>query len=371
MNILLFLALFITHSVTGLSITDLLDNIPLCAYPCLSEALASHACHDELEKCICSNFDLQAQLSVCAQRLCSFEDQLVAVAVEADLCAAYPKPSRTSEVQNTVAIGSALLFPVVALRIYSRKRQGGRLWRDDYAALTSMVLLVVLAGIDLYIAQLGFGMHYWTIPIGNGHLILKYFYIGSIVYIVLQTISKVSFLLLLGQVFPGRRLQKCVQLLYVVLASHGCIYSMLFALQCLPVKSIWDRHIRSSKCLDIVAIAYSNGALSILEDIAILILPFPEVWRLNMGRRHRVALLLLFSVGLFACITSMVRMNFVVQYTVTLDSTWDNVDIVIWSFIEQITLTSAPAASGSLLIKQSQKFEPACRWHNRHSGGGG
>lgn len=173
MNILLVLALFITHSVAGLSITDLLDNIPLCAYPCLSEALESHACHDELENCICLNFDLQAQLSVCAQRLCSFEDQLVAVAVEADLCAAYPKPSRTSEVQNAVAIGSALLFPVVGLRIYSRKRHGGRLWRDDYAALMSMALLVVLAGIDLYIAQLGFGMHYWTIPVGNGHSILK------------------------------------------------------------------------------------------------------------------------------------------------------------------------------------------------------
>lgn len=107
-----------------------------------------------------------------------------------------------------------------------------------------------------------------------------------------------SFLLLLGQVFPSRRLQCWVKLLYVVLASHGCIYSVLFALQCLPVESIWDRHISSSKCLDIVAIAYSNGALSILEDIAILILPFPEVWSLNMDRRHRLALLLLFSIGL-------------------------------------------------------------------------
>ncbi|TLD03406.1 uncharacterized protein PgNI_12365 [Pyricularia grisea] len=111
-----------------------------------------------------------------------------------------------------------------------------------------------------------------------------------------------------------------------MLASHGCIYSVLFALQCLPVESISDRHISSSKCLDIVAIAYSNGALSILEDIAILILPFPEVWYLNMDRRHRLALLLLFSI---ACL---------VQYTVTLDSTWDNVDIVIWSFVEQITM---------------------------------
>ncbi|KAL5894987.1 hypothetical protein ACKVWC_000207 [Pyricularia oryzae] len=41
---------------------------------------------------------------------------------------------------------------------------------------------------------------------------------------------------------------------------------------------------------------------------------------------------------LLACITSMVRMNFVVQYTVTLDSTWENVDIVIWSFVEQTTV---------------------------------
>lgn len=33
----------------------------------------------------------------------------------------------------------------------------------------------------------------------------------------------------------------------------------------------------------------------------------------------------------------MIRMKFVVQYSLTYDATWDNVDIVIWSLIEEFS----------------------------------
>ncbi|KAJ9130192.1 hypothetical protein NKR23_g12304, partial [Pleurostoma richardsiae] len=60
-------------------------------------------------------------------------------------------------------------------------------------------------------------------------------------------------------------------------------------------------------------------------------------WRLNIDRRRRLALLGLFSIGFFACITSMVRMKYVVQYSMTYDETWDNVDIAVWSMLEQFS----------------------------------
>ncbi|KAK2036360.1 hypothetical protein LZ31DRAFT_238840 [Colletotrichum somersetense] len=43
----------------------------------------------------------------------------------------------------------------------------------------------------------------------------------------------------------------------------------------------------------------------------------------------------------------MVRMKFLVQYTNTFDATWDYVDIIMWSFIEQasaLLCCSLPAA---------------------------
>ncbi|KXH69497.1 integral membrane protein [Colletotrichum salicis] len=73
------------------------------------------------------------------------------------------------------------------------------------------------------------------------------------------------------------------------------------------------------------------------EDIAILLLPIPYVWRLRISLRQRLAVIALFSVGSFACMTSAVRVRYLVEYSTTFDETWDHVDIVVWSFIEQST----------------------------------
>jgi hypothetical protein len=37
------------------------------------------------------------------------------------------------------------------------------------------------------------------------------------------------------------------------------------------------------------------------------------------------------------CLSSMVRMKYVVQYSATYDTTWDSVDIAVWSTIEQLS----------------------------------
>ena len=77
---------------------------------------------------------------------------------------------------------------------------------------------------------------------------------------------------------------------------------LLIALQCLPVYSIWDRYIADRKCMDETAVAYSSAALSILEDIAILLLPITQVWQLNVDRRRQLGLIAIFSIGsLYVC----------------------------------------------------------------------
>ncbi|KAK4159494.1 hypothetical protein QBC43DRAFT_221924, partial [Cladorrhinum sp. PSN259] len=282
-----------------------------------------------------------SELSTCTQTSCLYADQVIAAKLETVLCTGYPKASRSRDITQTIIIGCTLVFPVIALRLYTRVAYTKRLWIDDYAtivaAVSIFVWLATLAILDLYSARLGLGMHYWTILTGHGILILKLFYAESMVYMLLLMASKISILLVYRRIFPARRFRYAVNLLSAFFACHGILYILLTAIQCLPVYSIWNRYVTSRKCLDATAISYSNGALSILEDVAILLLPVPQVWRLQIDRRRRLAVLAVFSIGSFACFTSMIRMKYVVQYSATFDATWDNVDIVIWSAIEQFS----------------------------------
>ncbi|KZL85742.1 integral membrane protein, partial [Colletotrichum incanum] len=218
----------------------------------------------------------------------------------------------------------------------------------------------------LHITSIGFGMHYWTIPVGNGVVIRcgladwlwcialtpsQMLYVGNLIYTVLQAAVKLSIVLFLRRIFPSETFQKIELGIQVVLLLHGTLFTIPFAVQCMPVQSIWDRTITDRRCLNLQAVGYSSGGLAMAEDIAILLLPIPHVWQLKVSLQRRLAVIALFSVGSFACVTSAVRVKYLVEYSTTFDETWDHVDIVVWSFIEQsVAMLCASLPSLRLLL---------------------
>ncbi|KAH7029683.1 uncharacterized protein B0I36DRAFT_205612, partial [Microdochium trichocladiopsis] len=289
----------------------------------------------DLKACLCVDIALQADLSECVQTTCPFADQVVAGKIETEICDGFPKESRSWEVIGVTTAGCVIVFPIILLRLYSRTHYATGLSGDDFATIAAAVLLAVLASINLYNARIGFGMHYWTVPAEMGTLILKLFYFNTIVYMVLLVVGKMAILLVYLRIFPGSTFRHITYALIGFLAVHGVIYALLTTLQCIPIDSIWDRLITDRRCLDVNAVVYSSGILSILEDIVILILPMKQVWQLNIRRHRRIVLVGLFSVGSFACLTSMIRMKYAVAYSTTFDATWDGVDIVVWPAVEQ------------------------------------
>lgn len=181
------------------------------------------------------------------------------------------------------------------------------------AKACEQVLLAALSTMYLYTAYIGFGMHYWTIPVGNGTVILKVLslfcglisgtdrwqllYVGSLLYTLLQAVVKLSIILFLMRIFPSISFQRLSRALGTFVILHGVLFLIPYAVQCIPVDSIWDRNITDRKCVNLPAVGYSSSALAIAEDIAILLLPIPQVWRLQISLRRRLALLALFSIG--------------------------------------------------------------------------
>ncbi|KAH8881221.1 hypothetical protein GQ53DRAFT_848384 [Thozetella sp. PMI_491] len=314
----------------------ILQATPKCALPCVLGIFSSGICStDSIAPCICTNTTLQADLSICVQGACIFDDQLKAVAIETGVCEGYPVESRSNEVKLTIIVCCALVFPFVLLRFFARIYITQTLWVDDYVILAASFAQAALAGIEFTSAKMGFGKHYWQIDPADGEVLLRYFWIVQMLYIFIQVFTKIAILLLLGRVFPTRGFQLIIKIGSALLVLHGVIFFFIDAFQCVPVSSIWDRTITAKRCVDITALGYAGAVFSIVEDLLLLLIPVPWVWGLQMNTRKRIGVLVLFSLGSFATVTSMIRLKYLVKFSRSFDSTWDNVDVVIWSLIEE------------------------------------
>ncbi|KXH68259.1 integral membrane protein [Colletotrichum salicis] len=157
--------------------------------------------------------------------------------------------------------------------------------------------------------------------------------------------AKVSICCFYIRVFVTRRFHHAALALIVFFAVHAIIFLFLVIFQCMPINATWDKEIQG-QCLDVSAIGNGGAALSIIEDFTLVILPIPELMKLQLTRKRKLAVGLLFAVGSFACIASMVRLKFLVSYSPSYDPTYDYQEIVLWSAIESstaITCGSLPA----------------------------
>ncbi|KAH7304529.1 integral membrane protein, partial [Stachybotrys elegans] len=289
--------------------------------------------------CVCSNVTLQSYLSSCVQTSCNWADQIAAGTLQATLCQAYPKESRSLDVQLAAILCTAFLMPIVLARFYSRWSVLGKLVMDDYMTLVALLAHLAAAGIEIASAHKGFGKHYWHVNPESGTLLLQLFWIVQMLYIIILTFTKLAILFFLGRVFVTAGFRLAVRLFATFLGSTCIVFVLVVAFQCSPVSAVWDRYLEGNdrKCLNVTVASYALAALNILQDVLLLLLPIPWVMRLQLDLRKRIGVIVAFGLGSFACITSMIRAQHLVKFSKTLDSTWDNVDVVIWSIIEIFT----------------------------------
>lgn len=205
---------------------------------------------------------------------------------------------------------------------------------DDYLILGAT--LFYMGTIPLYIVNtiLGFGKHFWHIDPLRIRILLIIFYIGELSYLATMPLIKLSILFFYLRIFtrPGFRLTVWIMIVFV--GSAGVAFVVTGMVQCLPIGGSFDRSIQA-KCIDLNAVAYANGGIGIFQDVIILLLPFPEVVYLNMRKRKKVILILMFLLGTFAVLTSILRLPSLHTFATSTDQTWDNQTGSIWSLAEQ------------------------------------
>ena len=95
---------------------------------------------------------------------------------------------------------------------------------------------------------------------------------------------------------------------FVVVSAFACVLASIF--QCTPIVRAWDTTGQvKGTCINVNALFFSNAALDIFQDAIIYVLPMKMLYQIQIPKRQKFALMIVFAVGGFVVVTGMIRLN--------------------------------------------------------------
>ncbi|GKT70786.1 CFEM domain-containing protein [Colletotrichum tofieldiae] len=123
---------------------------------------------------------------------------------------------------------------------------------------------------------------------------------------------KASILFMYLRIFhlPDEKIRIALWITMGINFMSGIIFIFVGLFQCQPVSLAWTFWTgeATGKCIDIVQLALSHAGINITLDLWMLILPATQIWGMNLARRKKIAIMGMFSLGLFV-IWSDIELN--------------------------------------------------------------
>ncbi|KAH0345151.1 integral membrane protein, partial [Aureobasidium melanogenum] len=238
---------------------------------------------------------------------------------------------------------------VMALRLFARVIILGKMGMDDVliciAALLSWAFIIV----TVLAVHHGLGSHRDEVMKKGAANMNSYahdVWLSSIFYnscLGFLKASILAFYLRLGDVQLNRLAQ--ILLAIVICQALANVFTCIF--QCTPIAAAYTTELsKTAKCVNITAFYLTNAALTIVTDLSTYILPFHLVRKLQISKRQKVGLAVMLGLGLFTCVSSIIRITYIPGMLFSADQTWTISGPMYWSVIETnvgILTASMPA----------------------------
>ncbi|KAF2845134.1 hypothetical protein T440DRAFT_545507 [Plenodomus tracheiphilus IPT5] len=210
---------------------------------------------------------------------------------------------------------TVLACVMVALRWYGRLCSACGIKTEDYfvtAALLLSIANTVMIGGEYKIdghRKVEDASRYSSLA-----FMMKLVFAQSIFYHLSINLVKASFILQYTRLFsltPSIMYTCYTLLVFVVAATAWGVLGVVFL--CSPVQKYWDMTV-PGKCMDAETHFWSTSIIGIVLDWTIWILPIPVVGGLKLPRRQRMSLLVVFGLGGFVCVVSILRLLLVREF---------------------------------------------------------
>ncbi|KAK8052461.1 hypothetical protein PG993_003846 [Apiospora rasikravindrae] len=309
------------------------QQMPLCASRCLEAYLQESKCTATDFACICADQHLQASVGACTLGNCTLVEGLAAMNVTKTICKEPIRDnSMTTPVVTVVSATLAIIF--VGIRLLNNHLRGSLNVADLCAVLALFWQQVSSIPMDIsefYMVHYGFGKDIWTLDQPRINNVVKRVHLRprhrpdqDLPPPLLP--ARVPLAPVPARLPGDRRLRRRLQ------HRHLRRHRLQLRARPLLLPRLGRRH--PGTCIDINAFWFSQATINIVTDLWIMALPIPQIFKLDLERKKKVFLCMMFCVGLLVTIFSIIRFTGLVSYSSTTNPTYNNVGAATWSVLE-------------------------------------
>jgi hypothetical protein len=161
-------------------------------------------------------------------------------------------------------------------------------------------------------------------------------YAATIHYAPMALFCKLALLLLISRVF-GSVYKKTIRGIYVFMVLLAVYYLIGLIIKiriCWPISAYWTGE--SDKCLDQSAVITADSIISVISDLAILLLPTPLTWSLNMPNKKKLRVIGVLCAGGLATAFSILRLGIIVAEGSSTNQTLVFVKVVLSGYVNGV-----------------------------------
>ncbi|KAK6506603.1 hypothetical protein TWF481_005061 [Arthrobotrys musiformis] len=258
----------------------------------------------------------------------------------------YVPPDKGNLVFIVATVSMSVALILVVGRLYTRKVYSGKLGLDDWMIIPATVLTLGFTAIQmLAVKSAHMGMHVYDISPYAMVEGTKLTYAHMILYVYSIMFTKLSIILFIRRLSFDKMWHVCNGF-FAFHVLFGIASSLALAFQCRPVAAAYDLLTKLEHKCNALTMYYAITSIGVASDIALLFLPAPIVFKLQLPIWKKVAVLFLFSLGGLACIFAILRMIHLFDGVRGIDLTWDIVPVALYGQLEvtlAIIATSLPA----------------------------
>ncbi|KAM3067564.1 hypothetical protein ACMFMF_009563 [Clarireedia jacksonii] len=333
---LLILSCALLSAVQAADFTTLLAALPTCAVNCFVPAVQASGCSPTDVACICSNTELSAAASICMAGTCTVVEQLKVARLTEIGCGVTVDTSDQTQIRIISWVFCIVSLVFVVIRLWVKMKLADQLGIDDWLMCLAAVLVIPYLYVLIAVADIGFGLNMWEIDTDKLNEVFHLFWVDECIYLALLAVTKLSLLVFILRIFPARSFRIACYCVCAFTIAIGLTFIMTTIFSCDPIPYFWTKWdgVVLGKCNDVNLQTYIAAGFNIVQDFTILLLPLPELWKLQVSVKKKVQLFFMFSVGLFVSIISIIRLKYLVTFNNTTNPTKDYTPIVVWSVVE-------------------------------------
>ncbi|KAF2230323.1 hypothetical protein EV356DRAFT_536477 [Viridothelium virens] len=259
----------------------------------------------------------------------------------------------------------------IMMRLYTRRFIVGQIALEDYAIFCGWGIFCGYFAVGWRATQIAPGIHQWDLQLKYLGDFLYQIHVGAVIYGICILCIKTSILLQYLHIFvptkkPDTMYWTCHGLIWLntifyIIAS----FTEIFA--CSPMAKAWDPLISGGHCITVFDLNVVESSINALTNIVILVLPQISIWNLQMSKKRKLQVSLIFLVGILACVSSIVHLFYTCKLLTATDVTYNSWLTGLWTYPELgsgIMIASLPVSgkfyqnlkekTRSLLGKKSQ-----------------